>query len=85
MVASIEPSGEGIRTGKPQKLFTGSFRGGSNGISIGGNTLSDYDVSPDGQRFIMFPSSDSTAGGRGVVTLVTKWFDEKTQSFTTTR
>ena len=85
MVASIEPAGDGIRTGKPHKLFTGSFRGGSTGISIGGNTLSDYDVSADGQRFIMFPSSDSTAGGRGVVTLVTKWYDEKTQSFTTTR
>ena len=85
MVASIDATGESIRTGKPQKLFTGPFRGGSAGISIGGNTLSDYDVSADGQRFIMFPSSDTTAGGRGVVTLVTTWFDEKTQSFTTTR
>jgi serine/threonine-protein kinase len=85
MVASIEASGDSIRTGKPQRLFSGMFRGGTNGIAIGGNTLADYDVSPDGQRFIMFPTSDNAASTLAIVTLVTKWFDEKTQSFTTTR
>ncbi len=81
MSASIEAVGDSIRTGKPTRLFTGAFRGGVTGISIGGNTFADYDVSADGQRFVMFPSTDAESTNRGVVTLVTEWFDELTRTF----
>ena len=81
MSASIEAVGDSIRTGKPTRLFTGAFRGGVTGISIGGNTFADYDVSADGQRFVMFPSTDAESTNRGVVTLVTQWFDELTRTF----
>jgi hypothetical protein len=85
MAASIEAIGDSIRTGKPARLFAGTFRGGVNGVTIGGNNLSDYDVSADGQRFIMFPSSDAESTNRGIVTLVTRWSEELTRTFTTTR
>ena len=85
MAASIEAGSDSISTGKPTRLFTGAFRGGLTGVSIGGNTFADYDVSADGQRFVMFPSMDAESANRGVVTLVTQWFDELTRTFTTAR
>ena len=58
MAASIEATDDSVRSGKPLRLFTGKFRGGASGVTIGGANLADYDVSADGQRFIM-----ATAGG----------------------
>jgi len=85
MSASIEGVGDSLRTGKPTRLFTGAFRGGATGIAIGGNTFADYDVSANGQRFVMFPASDSDSTSRGIVTLVTPWFDELKRTFATAR
>ena len=77
MAASIEASGDSLRTGKPRKVIAGQFRGGINGVNIAGNAFADYDVSADGKRFVMFPKSDEGAAtGAGLVTLVTGWFDE---------
>ncbi|HTI35913.1 MAG TPA: protein kinase [Vicinamibacterales bacterium] len=82
MVASIEADGPSLRTGKPRQLFTGQFRGGLGGIAIAGNTFSDFDVSPDGQRFVMFPSGGTPAErGAGLVTIVSSWFDELAATF----
>ena len=39
MAASIEGVGDSLRTGKPTRLFTGAFRGGADGIAIGGNLV----------------------------------------------
>jgi hypothetical protein len=85
MAATIEGVGDSIRTGKPTRLFTGAFRGGVSGVSIGGNTFADYEVSADGQHFVMFPASDSESTNRGIVTLVTPWFDDLKQTFTSAR
>ena len=85
MAASIEAVADSLRTGKPTRLFTGAFRGGATGVAIGGNTFADYDVSADGQRFVMFPASDSDSTSRGIVTLVTPWFAELTRTFATAR
>jgi serine/threonine-protein kinase len=76
MGASVDTSGDSIRTGKPVQLFTGAFRGGLGGLSISGNTFSDYDVSADGQSFVMFPATEAESTNRGVVTVVTRWFDD---------
>jgi serine/threonine-protein kinase len=77
MVAAIEPTGAGLRTGKPQLLFKGNFRGGAAGLSLASNVFADYDVAPDGRSFVMFPSGAGDHGDRaGLVTLVTNWFDE---------
>jgi serine/threonine-protein kinase len=76
MGATVDTSGDSIRTGKPVQLFTGAFRGGLGGLSISGNTFSDYDVSADGQSFVMFPATEAESTNRGVVTVVTRWFDD---------
>ena len=77
MSAPIEVAGDTLRVGKPSIVFQGAFRGGTNGISIGGASFADYDVTPDGQRFVMFPAG--AGAGRPEhphVTLVTGWFEQ---------
>ncbi|HLE20683.1 MAG TPA: hypothetical protein VJB88_06150, partial [Vicinamibacteria bacterium] len=82
MVASVEATGATFRAGKPRQLLQGSFRGGTNGVALAGNTFADYEVAPDGQRFVMFPSGeDSGQAEHPHVTLVTHWFDELRRTF----
>ena len=81
MAASIEVSGDGLRTGKPRPAISGAYRGGSNGLNIAGNAFADYDVSADGKRFVMFPKGDDgVTAEAGLVTLVSGWFDEVTRT-----
>jgi len=86
MSAPVEAAGETLRVGKPTVVVQGPFRGGTTGIGAGGFTFGDYDVSPDGQRVVMFPA----AAGPGRpehphVTLVTHWFDELARALPGTR
>ncbi len=82
MAASIEATGDSLRTGRPRPLFTGAFRGGIGGIGIAGSTFADYDVTRDGRRFVMFPQGATTGEERsGLVTLVAPWFDELRRAF----
>jgi serine/threonine-protein kinase len=82
MAAAIETSGAGLRAERPRKLFEGAFRGGVAGLTIAGHTMADYDVSPDGTRFAMFPAAASAAEQRtGVVTFATTWFDDLKRAF----
>ena len=75
MVASLDVEGTSLRTGKPRQVFAGRFLGGLTGIGIAGNTFADYDVAPDGSRFVMFPASEESEEGQpGLVTLVSNWF-----------
>jgi serine/threonine-protein kinase len=78
MAASIEVVGDSLQTGKPRRLFTGNFQGGIAGLEIAGEVFGDYDVTPDGNRFVMFSAAlDADALERqGIVTLVTSWFDQ---------
>jgi hypothetical protein len=76
-VADVETGGTSFRAGKARQLFDGPFQGGLLGVAIGGYQFADYDVSPDGQWFVMFP--DPTKEGRDDhqhITLVTRWFEE---------
>ena len=76
-VADVETGGATFRAGKARRLFEGPFQGGLLGVAIGGFQFADYDVSPDGEWFVMFP--DPTKEGRDDhqhITLVTRWFDE---------
>jgi serine/threonine-protein kinase len=82
MVASVEVTGDTFRAGKPRPVLEGAFRGGLGGLGLAGNTFADWDVTPDGQRFIMFPSvDDSGQVEHPHVTLVTHWFDELRRTF----
>ncbi|MBI3050026.1 MAG: serine/threonine-protein kinase [Acidobacteria bacterium] len=60
-----------LTVGKPAALFEGPyFR------SLNGRT---YDVSPDGQRFLMIKEADATAGAVPQIVLVENWLDELTR------
>jgi len=82
MVASIESAGGSLRTGRPRQLFTGPFRGGTGGTTVGGSTFADYEVSRDGQRFVMFPIAATAEESRsGLVTFVNPWFEDLKDTF----
>jgi Tol biopolymer transport system component len=75
--AIVETSGDSLRIGKPSVVLEGQFRGGTTGIGIGGNSFADYDVSADGQHFVMFPAATKIGVAEHQhVTLVTHWFEE---------
>jgi len=85
MVATIETVGETFRAGKPRPLFSGAFRGGVAGLPLGGYVFSDYDVAPDGKRFVMFPGAGPSGRAEHPhVTLVTQWSDELRRTFAKT-
>jgi dipeptidyl aminopeptidase/acylaminoacyl peptidase len=77
MSAQVEAAGDTLRVGKPSVVFQGAFRGGTTGLGVAGYTFADYDVSPDGQRFVMFPASSGPGRAEHPhVMLVTRWFEE---------
>ncbi len=86
MVVSVESAGDSLRTGRPRTLFSGAFRGGVGGVSVAGSIFADYDVSRDGQHFVMFPQGTVTGDERaGLVTLVAPWFEDLANTFVRAR
>jgi hypothetical protein len=75
MEVSVEATGDSLSIGTPKAAVDGPFRGGMFGISVGGYIFGDYDVSPDGERFVMFPE-DTDVAPKTHVTMVFNWFDE---------
>ena len=71
MVVDIttEPS---ISAGTPRLLFEGSYRR-SAGI------LANYDVTPDGQRFLMIKESGEEQETAPQINVVLNWFEELKQ------
>jgi serine/threonine-protein kinase len=63
---STQPS---FAAGKPKVLFTGQY------LPTPG-TLSNYDVSPDGQRFLMIKPGESTEAPPTQINVVLNWFEE---------
>jgi hypothetical protein len=67
-------TGGTLRPEKARPLLSGNFLGDVGGLALGGAVFSDYEVAPDGQRFVMFN------GGEGSdvawVNLVGGWFGE---------
>jgi serine/threonine-protein kinase len=63
--------------GKPVSLFEQDFRGSFSGVPLGGYTFQkDYDVSPDGKRFVMFAGRAFDPSGARHMILVLDWFEE---------
>jgi len=67
MVVGIntEPS---FAAGSPVVLFTGRYT-----ILPG---FVNYDISPDGQRFLMIKAADEDEGQPGQINIVLNWFEE---------
>jgi Tol biopolymer transport system component len=76
MVASVDTRGGTFRADRARPLFTGSFLGGLGGVSMPGFSFPDYDVAPDGQRFVMFPGNQRQGFDVTSVNVVSGWFAE---------
>jgi len=74
-VVSVDPSGESFIADKPRQLFDGPFLS----LSIYGSTLADYDVSPDGKRFVMMQGEEQLRNTK--VTVVFNWFEVLKKTF----
>ena len=78
MVVPVDPDADTFEFGRAEELFSGAFQGGFLGVSVEGEGYADYDVTADGQRFVMFPGDSNAFLGSGTdhVTLVRNWFEE---------
>jgi len=68
MVASIETDPT-FRVGKPKELFEGSYTGSE----VTPGLLQYYDISPDGQQFLMIRAVEGTTAQ---INVVLNWFEE---------
>jgi dipeptidyl aminopeptidase/acylaminoacyl peptidase len=73
-VVAVDSSGGTLRPEKARPLFAGPFLGDVSGLSIGGSTFTDYEMAPDGRRFVMFTGQEGSEVAW--VSLVGGWFEE---------
>ena len=66
----------GFTAGTPQMLFQGPYEKAPIPVS-------DYDISPDGQRFLMVKSSEQTQAAPTQINVVLNWFEELKQKVPT--
>jgi eukaryotic-like serine/threonine-protein kinase len=66
MSVPVNGTGREFTSGKPTRLFAGSFSGAGRDPS--------FDVAPDGQRFVMIKSDDASTLRQ--LTVVQNWFEE---------
>jgi Tol biopolymer transport system component/tRNA A-37 threonylcarbamoyl transferase component Bud32 len=59
----------GFAAGKPRVLFEGQY-------ALSPGTFLNYDVSPDGQRFLMLKPSESADAAPTQINVVLNWFEE---------
>lgn len=67
MAANIETVPR-LRTSRPRRLFTGAY--------VGAGHNPDFDVSPDGTRFVMIKSDEASILNQ--LTVVQNWANELT-------
>jgi eukaryotic-like serine/threonine-protein kinase len=78
MSVAVTTTGPVFGAGKPQLLWTGDYTFGlSSSCGIKGVTTTSYDVSRDGQRFLMIKDRDSKLYAK--VRVVLNWVEELTK------
>ena len=71
MMAVPVSAGDGFDAGRPQELWRGPYSHGmSSSCGAPGVSSSNYDVTPDGQRFLMIQDEDVTTTSSDNVVLV---------------
>jgi hypothetical protein len=75
MAVSVSSIGESFVAEKPRQLLEGAFMT----LSVGGMTLADYDVAPDGKRFVMMQGEQQAQEMKA--TFVFNWFDDLRRTF----
>jgi serine/threonine-protein kinase len=75
MAVSVSSAGESFVAEKPRQLYEGAFMT----LSVGGMTLADYDVAPDGKRFVMMQGEQKAQEMKA--TFVFNWFEDLRRTF----
>jgi serine/threonine protein kinase/Tol biopolymer transport system component len=75
MSVPVQPSAASLQVGTPKALFDDPFRLDTGG-ALGG--MANYDVSPDGRRFVMVANADGAGGAPPPlqINVVLNWFTE---------
>ena len=71
----VSADGEEFLAGRPEFLF-GDIFGGPSGVRLPGYLFFDYDVSADGEHFVVFPRRTEQEAGSATVHVVNGWFEE---------
>ena len=71
----VAVEGDEFRAGRPEFLF-GEIFGGPSGVRLPGYLFFDYDVSADGQKFVVFPRRTEQQSGSSTFHVVSGWFEE---------
>jgi len=75
----------GFEAGKPRLLWEGHYsRGMSSSCGPPGVSSANYDVTADGQRFLMIKDSDQDVGSTSIV-VVLNWAEEMRRTIRTPR
>jgi hypothetical protein len=85
MAAAVSIDAPSFQAGRPEPVFNAVYRGGTNGLAIGGFTGADYFPHPDGDRFVMFPADDDANIGIQLVVLEIGWVDKVRGSLAASR
>ena len=72
MAVDIDDANSGFSVGKPRMLFEGSYLQTSASFPW-------WDVTPDGERFLMLKPVESPASGPTQINIVLNWFEELKQ------
>jgi serine/threonine-protein kinase len=76
MMVSVDTKGTELRASAPKMLFEGAYYEGSGAsCEMGGPAAANYDVSPDGQRFLMVKDNTGAVFGNKAVVVV-NWAEE---------
>jgi serine/threonine-protein kinase len=74
MSAAVTTGNGSFRAGRPQPLASGGLSKNQGGIAVAGSIFSDYEITSDGQDFIILQGGEGQTT-QNHVTLVTHWFD----------
>ena len=76
MMVSVDTKGTELRASAPKMLFEGAYYEGSGAsCEMGGPAAANYDVTPDGQRFLMVKDNTGAVFGNKAVVVV-NWAEE---------
>jgi serine/threonine-protein kinase len=75
MAVTVDGSGPSFTVGRPEPVVEGEFRGGLFGIPVAGFIFADFDISPDGTRFVVFPGTEDELS-QTHATFMFNWFED---------
>jgi serine/threonine-protein kinase len=80
MSATVTTENGSFKAGRPKPLVSGGLSTNQGGIAVAGSIFSDYEITPDGESFIILQGGEGLSNQNNV-TLVTNWFEVLRETF----